>query len=57
MTRTEFYLKACIAFAGNNKVLAEKFSVAIEQRKKEAKKRKACALNSYSEWPMATLLL
>ena len=28
MTRTEFYLKACIAFAGNNKVLAEKLTAA-----------------------------
>ena len=28
MTRTDFYLQACIAFAGNNKVLAEKLTAA-----------------------------
>lgn len=28
MTRTEFYLKACIAFAGNNKLMADNLTAA-----------------------------
>ena len=28
MTRTDFYIKACIAFAGNNKILADNLTAA-----------------------------